>query len=77
MEVLTMKSWQIKRRKSIGQQLTEAWNPRTERWEIETQYGEPSFIATRERAKQILKEIKEDQRMPVPVKWVRLYHVVG
>lgn len=72
-----MKKWQIKRKSSIGQQLITVWDSKQNKFVKEIAYGEPNFIATTEEAKQKLNSLKSIQRIPVPIKWIRLYECVG
>lgn len=75
MEKSMLRKWQIRRMSSIGQQLVTAYDVKNEEWVKESAYGEPNFEATEEEAKQILAELKADARMPVPIKWIRLYRL--
>jgi len=72
-----MKNWQIKRKSNIGQRLETAWDDKQQKFINEISYGNPSFTCSTEEAKDKLKVIKSNQRIPTPIKWVRLYEVIG
>jgi hypothetical protein len=66
--------YQIRKKMSIGQQLETAYDKDKECFVKEERYGEPSFEATKEKARLLLAELKQSHRN---YKWMRLYEVVG
>lgn len=63
------KTYCIKRKSNIGQQLEEVYDKETGKWVKETAYFEPSFHVTPQEANKLLKQLKDSFRG----KWVRLY----
>jgi hypothetical protein len=71
------RKWQIKRKSNIGQQLETVLDNESQKWIKETAYGEPNFELPIEEARQKLANLKAITRMPVPIKWIRLYEIGG
>jgi len=68
-----MKTYQIRRKSRIGQQIETAYDKENQKWVKEIAYAEPNFQATPEEAKKLLAELKDGFRG----KWIRLYIVDG
>jgi len=65
-------NWLIKHKSPIGQQLETVWNKETDKFIKQTNFGKPSFCATKQEARKILAEKKSEFRQ---YKWVRLYEI--
>ena len=56
------KTYQIKHKSAIGQQVIKAFDVKKNMFVKETAYAEPNFKATREEAKTLLNKLKERMR---------------
>ena len=67
------KTYQIKHKSPIGNQVMKAYDIETDMFVKETAYAEPNFKATHTEARRLLNKLKGRMRKG----WVRLYVVEG